>query len=161
MTEELIIDDKNFDTYFRDINKCQPEKGDVLAKYSATAELVYGDLKQDIVKLLKTSDFGAKTSLQIMKKLGKTNEKEALRIVKAICRDLFSGMTDDEVLSKPYKYVLEMSFFTKKEYVPKDDLHWEILTINNLDDYLDIKENYVRDENGNLIKKVIISEKQE
>lgn len=159
MSNELVIDDSNFKQYFRDVNS-HPEKGDVLAKYTAIAELVYGDLKQDIVKLLKTSDFGAKTSVQIMKKLGKTNEKEALRVVKELCKDLLGGMTDDEVLAKSYKYTFEMSFFTKKEYVPLDDLHWEVIKINNLDEYLDIKENFVRDENGNLIKRVVISEKE-
>ena len=53
-----------------------------------------------------------------------------------------------------------MCFFTKKEYVPEDDLHWEILTINNLDNFLDIKESYARDDQGNLVKKIAISEKQ-
>ena len=160
MTQELIIDENNFDQYFRDISKNVPEKGDVLAKYTAIAEFVYGDLKQDIVRLLQISDFGAKTSLQIMKKLGKTNEVEALKLVKSICADLYGGMKEDEVLAKSYKYILEMCFFTKKEYVPEDDLHWEILTINNLDNFLDIKESYARDDQGNLVKKIAISEKQ-
>ena len=158
MKTELMIDDTNFEKYFRDANTCKPEQGDILAKYSAMAELVYGDLKQDIVKLLKISDFGAKTSIQIMKKLGKANEKEALRVVKAMCCDLFAEMTDDEVLAKPYKYVLEMCFFTKREHVPPDDLHWEVLAINNLEDYLSLKETYTRNEDGILTKKIVISE---
>ena len=95
-----------------------------------------------------------------MKKLGKTNEREALRVVKAICVDLYGGMTDEEVLAKPYKYTFEMGFYAKKEHVPLDDLHWEVIKISNLDEYLDIKENYVRDEKGNLVKKVVIAEKQ-
>ena len=40
MTQELIIDENNFDQYFRDISKNVPEKGDVLAKYTAIAEFV-------------------------------------------------------------------------------------------------------------------------
>ena len=156
--EHMIIDEKNFDQYFFDVRINKPQKNQVLVKYSAMAELVYGDLKQDIVKLLKISDFGAKTSIQIMKKLGKANEKEALRVVKAMCCDLFAEMTDDEVLAKPYKYVLEMCFFTKREHVPPDDLHWEVLAINNLEDYLSLKETYTRNEDGILTKKIVISE---
>lgn len=159
MTTEITIDENNFDQYFRDINKFPPERGDVLAKYSAIAELVDGDLKQDIVKNLTSSDFGAKTSSQIMKKIGKTNEKESIRVVKEICKDLTDGMSEKDVLEKPYKYTFEMSFFTKKEYVPLDDLHWEIITINNLDDYMDVKETYTRDSEGRLVKKVVLSEK--
>lgn len=160
MNNDLVIDENNFETYFRDTSKNVPEQGDVMAKYTAVAEFVYGDLKQDIVRLLKTSDFGAKTSLQLMKKLGKASEKEALKLVKNICADLYGGMTDQEVLAKPYNYILEMCFFTKKEYVPEDDLHWEVLTINNLDNFLDVKESYTRDSEGRLVKKITISEKE-
>lgn len=160
MNNDLVIDENNFETYFRDTSKNIPEQGDVMAKFTSMAELVYGDLKQDIVRLLKTSDFGAKTSLQLMRKLGKASEKESLKLVRHMCADLYGGMTEQEVLTKSYSYILEMCFFTKKEYVPQNDLHWEVLTINNLDNFLDVKENYERDSEGRLVKKITISEKQ-
>jgi hypothetical protein len=133
---ELVIDEKNFSEYFRDASKFPPRKNDVLVRYRAIANFINGDDKKDVVFQLSSSSFGAKSAIQIVKKLGKTNEKEALSVVKRICEDLYGGMKEEEVLAKPYSYVLEMFFFADKEHVPKDDKHWDCLTINNLDEYL-------------------------
>ena len=46
-------------------------------------------------------------------------------------------MTPEEVEAKVYKYQMESFYYTKKEYVPIDDPHWEIINIKNLDDFLD------------------------
>jgi hypothetical protein len=134
---DLTIDESNFSQYFRDASKFPPRKGDILVCYRAKADFVYGDLKKDVVDLLSNSTFGAKTSIQIIKKLAKTNEKEAVLLTKTICEDLYSGMTEDEVLAKSYSYLFEMFFFAKKEHVPIDDKHWECMTITNLDEYLE------------------------
>jgi hypothetical protein len=133
---DLIIDESNFSQYFRDASKFPPQKGDVLVCYRANADFVYGDLKKDVVDSLSNSTFGAKTSIQIIKKLAKTNEKEAVLLTKKICEDLYGGMTEDEVLAKPYSYLFEMFFFTRKEHIPVDDKHWECMAITNLEEYL-------------------------
>ena len=134
--KDLVIDESNFSQYFRDASKFAPQKGDSLVCYRASADFIYGDLKKDVVELLSNSAFGAKTSVQIIKKLAKTNEKEAVSLTKRICEDLYKGMTEDEVLAKPYPYLFEMFFFAKKDHIPKDDKHWECITISNLDEYL-------------------------
>jgi hypothetical protein len=133
---DLIIDESNFSQYFRDASKFPPQKGDVLVCYRANADFVYGDLKKDVVDSLSNSTFGARTSIQIIKKLAKTNEKEAVLLTKKICEDLYGGMTEDEVLAKPYSYLFEMFFFTRKENIPVDDKHWECMSITNLEEYL-------------------------
>jgi hypothetical protein len=133
---DLIIDESNFSQYFRDASKFPPQKGDVLVCYRANADFVYGDLKKDVVDSLSNSTFGARTSIQIIKKLAKTNEKEAVLLTKKICEDLYGGMTEDEVLAKPYSYLFEMFFFTRKEHIPVDDKHWECMSITNLEEYL-------------------------
>lgn len=133
---DLVIDETNFDQYFRDVKTSKPQKGDVMAVYRATAELVTGSLKEQIVEALCTEDIGAKKAVQLAVKLARTNRKEAVRLVKEICGDLFGGMNKDYVISKSYKYVFEMFFYTKKEYVPPDDDHWDLLTIKNVDDFV-------------------------
>ena len=52
MTEELIIDDNNFGQYFRDCRISRPERHDVMARYSAIAEFIDGQMKKDIIHLL-------------------------------------------------------------------------------------------------------------
>lgn len=143
MTDDLVIDDKNFSEYFRDCRNNRPERQDVMARYSAIAEFVDGQMKKDIINLLSNYDNKAIAATQVMRKLGCATEQESVRICKEIAEDLASGMTIDDVEKKVYKYKLEAFYYTKKEYVPKDDPHWTIISIANLDTFLDKANNIV------------------
>lgn len=135
MEQELVIDQSNFDQYFRDCRKSKPERGDVIARYIAIAELGEGQLKSDLVDLLHKDKVNA--AIQVMRKLGLSSEQTAVKTCREICSDLLSGMSKEEVKSKNYEFVLESFFYTKKEYVPTDDPHWSIISIKNLDEFLD------------------------
>lgn len=136
MTDELVIDASNFDQYFRDVRKCRPERDDVMARYSAIAEFIDGMMKRDIIDLLLNKD-KAVPATQLLRKIGGAIERDAVRVCKEICQDLASGMTSEEVEKKPYKYTMEFFYYTKKKYVPTDDPHWSIISLNNLDEFLD------------------------
>ncbi len=147
MAEDFVIDETNFGQYFRELNKDIPQKGDVLSVYRAMAELLSGDIKKDIVNLLKTEmEVGAKQAIQIAVKLCKTNEKEAIKLVKEICTDLHDGKSEDYIMDKPYQYMVEIFYFTKPEYVPNDK-HWSFISIKNIDEF--IEKTY--GENDNII----------
>ena len=133
---ELVIDESNFDQYFRDTKKSKPQRGDVMAVYRAMAELTAGNLKEQIVDALCSEDIGANKAIQLAVKLGQANRKEATKLIKQICSDLYAGMQKSFVIAKSYKYIFEMFFYTKKEYVPKDNAHWEVVMIKNLDEHL-------------------------
>lgn len=134
---ELVIDESNFEQYFRNTKKTKPQKGDVMAIYRATAELTSGSLKEQVVEALCSEEIGAKKAIQLIIKLGQTNRREATKLIKQICSDLYGGMQKNYVIAKSYKYIFEMFFYTKKEHIPKDDSHWEVIVIKNLDDHLD------------------------
>lgn len=133
---DLIIDDSNFSQYFRDVLVSKPQKGDVLACYKAVAELVDGDLKDQVVESLFLDKIGASKAVALMTKLGRAPRKEAIKLIKTICQDLYNGMPKNLVLAKTYEYLFEIFYYTKEEYVPKDDQHWEIVRINNIDEFL-------------------------
>jgi len=40
------------------------------------------------------------------------------------------------VLAKTYEFLIEIYYYTKDEYVPKNDFHWEIIKIKNIDDFI-------------------------
>lgn len=148
----MIITQDNFDEYFRDVRNHTPEKGDVIARYTAMADFVEGRLKSDIIDLLYNKN-KIEPAIQVMKKLGLAVEKDSIRICKEICSDLVSGMSVEDVESKVYSYQLELFYYTKKEYVPIDP-HWSVISINNLDEFLDqagnkitIKTKYLEGEN--------------
>lgn len=128
---DLVIDDTNFSEYFRDASKNAPKPGEVLAIYQAVAELGYGDLKIQLVNTLLSEKIGAQKAIQILIKTGHTSYREAVRVIKSICADLLSGMQKDFVLKKSYKYVLEMQFYTKPEYVPTENQHWQVVGLKN------------------------------
>lgn len=136
MTEDLVIDETNFSQYFRDCRISRPEKGDVIARYCAIAEFVDGQMKKDIIDLLLNKD-KAFAATQVMRKLGCANQKDAIRICREVAEDLANGMTPEEVEKKVYEYELEVFYYTKKEYVPLGDPHWSVISIANLDTFLD------------------------
>lgn len=140
MIEQIEITEKNFNNYFKDLRKSTPEKGEVIALYSASAEFVEGNEKRQIISLLKSTENKMEATAQVMRKLMFASELDAYRVPRAMAEDLLSGMTDDEVAKKPYKYVLEMFFYAKPENVPKDDPHWSIISVLNLDSFLENKD---------------------
>jgi hypothetical protein len=136
MNEELVIDETNFSQYFRDCRISRPDRGDVIARYSAQAEFIDGQMKRDIIDLLHNRD-KAFAATQVMRKLGCATQKDAVRVCKEICQDLAAGMSLKEVEQKVYAYNIEVFYYTKKEYIPIDDPHWTLIGINNLDEFLD------------------------
>jgi hypothetical protein len=121
--DELVIDATNFDDYFLDVRKKTPEKGQVMACYTAMAELVDERLKSDLVYLLWQTD-KVRQCVTLLKKLVWADEKDAIRVCKEIAEDLNSGLTMKEIAEKPYKFLMRAYYYVKPEYIPKDDPHW-------------------------------------
>lgn len=133
---DLVIDESNFSQYFRDCRISKPERGDVMARYSARADFLDGQMKRDIIDLVHNRD-KAFAATQVMRKLGCATQMDSVRICKEICKDLASGMSLKEVEQKVYTYDIELFYYTKKEYIPIDDPHWTPIGIANLDEFLD------------------------
>ena len=150
MNEEVEINENNFYEYFKDVRRNKPEKNEVIAKYSAIAEFVDGGEKRQIISLVKDTENKMEATVQIMRKLLFASELDSYKIPRMIADDLLSGMTVDDVAVKPYKYTLEMFFYTKKEHIPKDDPHWCCISLINANDFK-IKE--VSDEENDKINK--------
>jgi hypothetical protein len=136
MNEELIINESNFSEYFRDCRISRPERGDVIARYLAMAEFIDGRMKKDVIDLLANKN-KAFAATQVMRKLGCATQTDAVRVCKEICKDLVSGMSFEEVEQKVYTYDIELFYYTKKEYIPFDNPHWDTIGIVNLDEFLD------------------------
>jgi len=134
---DLIIDENNFSQYFRDVLTNKPSKGDVLVCYKAIAELCDGDLKEQVVESLFLDKVGPNKAITLLTKIGKSSRKEAISLIKKISYDLYNGMSKPMVLAKAYEYLFEIYYYSKEEYLPKNDKHWEMVKINNLDEYLD------------------------
>lgn len=142
-TDELVITDENFDQYFFDVRRHEPKRGQVMALYSASAEFVEGPEKQQIIDLLSKTEKAIPTT-QVMRKLLFASELDAIRVPRLMAQDLLDGMSVDEVLKKPYKYTVEMYFYTTRECVPKDDPHWSVISVVNLEDFLDKRDDRIK-----------------
>lgn len=140
MNEELEINDQNFYDYFKDVRISTPEKGEVIAQYAATAEFVDGDEKKQIISLLTSTENKMEATAQVMRKLLFASELDSYRVPRQMAEDLVSGLSPDEVAEKPYKYVMEMFFYTKPENIPQDDPHWSMISVLNLGEFLDKKD---------------------
>jgi len=144
MNEELEINDDNFYDYFKDVRISTPEKGDVMAQYTSAAEFVNGDEKKQIISLLTSTENKMEATAQVMRKLLFASELDSYRVPRQMAEDLVSGLSLDEVAEKPYKYVIEMFFYTKPENIPKDDPHWSMISVLNLGEFLDKKDTQIQ-----------------
>jgi hypothetical protein len=149
MTEEIEINEKNFAEYFRDVRTGKFEKGDVIAQYSASAEFVDGGEKKQIISLLLETENKMEATAQIMRKLLFASELDAYRVPKQIAEDLLSGQSVEDCAKKPYKYTLEMFFYTKPDNIPSDDPHWSVISV------LDLEKNKL---NSNIETKILSDE---
>jgi hypothetical protein len=150
--EEIEINEENFKDYFKDIRKGKFEKGDIIAQYSASAEFIDGGEKRQVISLLTESEGKMEATAQVMRKLLFASEIDSYKIPRKMADDLISGMSVEDCAKKPYKYTLEMFFYTKPEYVPQNDPHWSVISV--------IHKNYVKthefsiEENDNINKKM-------
>ncbi len=140
--DELIIDESNFDEYFFDVRKHKPKPGQVLACYDAIAEFVDGNLKRDVIQLLLQNDKAGETTPRLMQKLAGSVLEDSMKVVKEILKDLISGMTIDDVASKPYEFHCQHFFYTDRQYIPQNDRRWWSTSL------IDVRE---VDESGNPI----------
>jgi hypothetical protein len=128
--ENLVIDESNFSEYFFDVNKHAPKKGQIMARYTATAFLEDGNLKRDLIDLLMKPNKGEAVT-RVMKVLGGAITRDSYRVPREMAADLLSGMTPDEVAAKPYKYTFENFYWTERGIVPDNDPHWYTIPILN------------------------------
>lgn len=129
--EPVVINHSNFKDYFFDVRQNRPKKGQVLAKFTAVAVLGDGPEKRDLIKILRKDK--AKAAAMVMQKIHCAREPDCYRVCRLMCEDMIAGMTDDEVAAREYEFVLEALYYTKKEYVPKNDPHWETIDVVQYD----------------------------
>lgn len=131
---ELVIDESNFYEYFFDARLHKPQKGQVLASYTAVGEFCDGPEKRQIIEFMRYTD-KVESAVQIMRKVLMAKDPDAYRVPREIAEDLANGLRVEEVAQKSYKFTMEACFWTRPEYIPVDDPHWACVSILNMDQY--------------------------
>ena len=139
MEDELIITAENFDQYYKDVRRFRPERGEIMVCYAHSAELVLGNEKRHLVYLLKL-DGKIEAATQVMRKLLFACEQDAYRVPKMILQDMIAGMSEEEILNKSYPYTVHIFYYTKPEYMDRNDPHWTSISLIHLDEFLDTAE---------------------
>lgn len=129
--KEIIIDSSNFAEYFFDVRKFGPKEGQIMAKFSAVAIFGDGPEKRDVIKILRKDK--AEAAAMVMKKIHCAREPDCYTICREMVEDMLKGMSDDEVAKKEYEFILEAFYYTKREYIPKGDPHWETIDLVKFD----------------------------
>ena len=132
MSEELVIDQSNFSEYFFDVRQNKPQQGQVMAKFTAAALFGPGPEKTDIINLLVQDK--ATQAAAVMHKIHCAKVPDNYRLCAEICEDFLVGKSVEYVENKDYEFVIEALYYTMKEYVPKNDPHWETLQILEYDE---------------------------
>lgn len=129
--EGVVIDHTNFKNYFFDVRQHKPQPGQIMAKFAAAALFGDGPEKRDLIKVLRMGK--AQAAASVMRKIHCAREPDCYRVCREMCEDMLAGMTDEEVAKKDYEFILEAYYYTKREYVPKNDPHWETIKIIEFD----------------------------
>jgi hypothetical protein len=128
----LKITESNFAEYFFDVRKQpKPRKGQVMACWRAKADFVNGWVKKNVLELLATNATGAVSAHKVLRNMVGALEKDSILVAKEMTQDLLNGLSEDEILEKPYRFTIEQFYWTEPQYIPKDDPHWS--TINMVD----------------------------
>lgn len=130
--KELEITAENFTEYFFDVRRHKPKAGQILAKFSAVAAFGPGQAKKDIIKLLLMDD-KVHQAVQVMNRIHCAKFPDAYIVCREIAEDLLNGLTIREVENKEYEFVIEAFYYTNREYVPKNDPHWETIQVLDYD----------------------------
>jgi hypothetical protein len=129
----MQITEENFKEYFHAADgKHKPERGECLARWRATADFVDGWVKRNVIEMLATNKVGAETALKVMQNLVRATQKDSVKVLLEMAKDLRKEGVD-KVVEKPYRFTVEQFYWTKKEYVP-DDIHWEVINMTDLRD---------------------------
>lgn len=131
MNEELVIDNNNFKDYFFDVRKFSPQPGQIMAKFSAVALFGDGPDKRNLIKVLKKDK--ATAAAAIMRKIHCAKEPDCYAVCRQMCEDMLNGMSDEEVAKKDYEFIIEAFYYTKREYVPVGDPHWQTIDVIKYD----------------------------
>jgi len=131
--------EENFNKYFFDVRQQNgPKHGQIMVSYSAMADFVKGPEKKQMISLVCKPDKAIAAS-QVMRKLLHATEIDSVRVPRMIIEDLLSGMSIDKVLKKPYRYKIEVFFYTWPECVPNDP-HWTSISLMHMNDFFKAKE---------------------
>ena len=125
----MNFDEQYFNENFLDVRRNNPKPGQIMARFSATADLVDGEMKRDVIRLLTTVDGGGNSAPNLMRRIGCSTEKDSYRVCREIAEDLSNGLSEEEVAEKFYRFSLEVFYYCKRECVPMDDPHWSVIQL--------------------------------
>lgn len=123
-----MTNDEFKDYFFEARESYVPKEDQILSRWRATADFVDGWPKRNVIQMLKVDK--TEQAQRVMKNLIHATDKDSVRVLQEMTEDL-KTMSIDEVAEKPYRFVVERFFWTKKKYVP-DDPHWDIIGVVDL-----------------------------
>lgn len=127
MEEDIVIDDSNFHKYFRNTRNSKKQKNDIVVMFFTSAVFASGKLKEEVVDLLATEFSSVNKCLGKLFKFAYAPHAEGMKICKSIIKDYIEGMSKDDIINKEYPFVLQMFFYTKEKYIPKNDRRWLVV----------------------------------
>jgi hypothetical protein len=141
MNEEpdIIVSDEDWGKYFFHVRLNKPKKGQIIARYTAMADMIEGFEKKNIINMLKNTDQVVPVT-QAMTRCLNATELESYRVPRRMVQDMIDGMTEEQVYQKPYRYQMEMLYYAFPEHIPQNDPHWSAVSISNLEDAIAMRD---------------------
>lgn len=109
---------------FFDAAKHEGKPGQIAICYNNSVELLDCPFKDMIIETLQAGDAGK--AVNFLTKIGRASSLGAYQLCREMSTDLLNGSVK-AVQQKPYKYIVQLFFYTSPEHFPHDDPHWSFI----------------------------------
>lgn len=120
----MNMNDEEFEKLFFDAASHEGKPGQIAVCYNNSVELLDCPFKDMLIETLQSGDAGK--AVNLLTKVGKASSLGAYQICKEMTTDLLK-VSVGSVKQKPYKYIIQLFFYTSPEHFPQDDPHWSFL----------------------------------
>jgi hypothetical protein len=121
----MNMNDENFEKLFFDVATNERKPGQIAVCYNNSVELLNCPFKDMIIETLQKGDAGR--AVNFLTKIGRATSLGAYQLCKEMTADLLQGSVE-AVQEKPYRYIIQLFFYTTLEHFPHDDPHWSFLS---------------------------------
>lgn len=124
------VTDDNFHLYFFDASKHEKKPDQVKVRFRQHMSLESSPLKEEIIRYLAEIEGGVINAIRMLMDHAACSKEQAIKL----CHEMIAFMYNSKrnhidissVIKAPFRYTVDMYYYTKPEHVPKDS-RWTIV----------------------------------
>lgn len=124
------VTDDTFHLYFFDVSKHERQPDQIKVRFRQHMSLDESPLKEEIVRYLTEIEGGVINAVRLLVDNAACSKEQAMKL----CHEMISFIYNPKrksidisgVIKAPFRYTVDLYYYTKPEYVPKDS-RWTVV----------------------------------